>query len=298
MPRNSWDYSYELAKKYYEQYGNLKVPHSYVTPTGEKLGKWVQNQRQSYRRRNMENTRLTVLTDDQVAKLEKIGMMWNAYEASWEEYYELAKNYYEQYGNLKIPFSYMSNDKPLGVWLSTQRCRKDNEKSDFPLSDNQKKKLNEIGMIWNIYETSFDKYYQLAKKYYEQFDNLDIPRSYVTKTGEKLGKWIANQRLSYKNRSLPKEKISNTQTILTDERVSKLEEIGMIWNKKEYDFMHHKITASRKIELEKRLYKFISNYLKNNSNAIKNYSDIENINHLFSNYISNNKEVKVIQKTR
>ena len=63
--------------------------------------------------------------------------------------------------------------------------------------------------------------------------------------------------------------------------------------------MHHKITARRKIELEKRFYQFMSIYLKNNSNMIKNNSEIREMNQLFSQYISgNNKEVNVIQKTR
>ena len=53
--------------------------------------------------------------------------------------------------------------------------------------------------------------YNLAKKYYEQFNNLEIPRSYKTtngyeydKEGINLGTWLDNQKQRFN--SLSKEK--------------------------------------------------------------------------------------------
>ena len=51
--------------------------------------------------------------------------------------------------------------------------------------------------------------------------NLRIPKSYVTSTGLTLGSWIQTQRRVY----------SGTVTgNLTEEKVRKLNEIGMIWD--------------------------------------------------------------------
>lgn len=67
--------------------------------------------------------------------------------------------------------------------------------------------------------------YKLAKKYYEHYDNLKIPRSFKTVNGyevdEKgytLGAWINTQRFSYKKGTL------------FEDRIEKLEKIGMMWN--------------------------------------------------------------------
>lgn len=45
------------------------MPHKYKTPHNESLGFWINNQRQS---KNKEN-----LSEDQVARLEGIGLRWS-----------------------------------------------------------------------------------------------------------------------------------------------------------------------------------------------------------------------------
>lgn len=79
--------------------------------------------------------------------------------------------------------------------------------------------LDEIGMVWNIFDAKWEKAYALAAAYYEENGNLNIPRSYVTAAGERLGQWVASQQWAY-----PKGK-------LTEERIAKLDEIGMRWEK-------------------------------------------------------------------
>ena len=79
--------------------------------------------------------------------------------------------------------------------------------------------MDEIGMVWSIFDAKWEKAYALAVAYYEENGNLNIPRSYVTAVGERLGVWLANQQWSY-----PKGK-------LTEERIAKLDEIGMRWEK-------------------------------------------------------------------
>lgn len=61
--RNSWEESYEIAKAYYEENGDLLVPQSCS------LGIWIASQRKKY----FNNT----LTPDQISLLENIGMVWN-----------------------------------------------------------------------------------------------------------------------------------------------------------------------------------------------------------------------------
>ena len=78
----------------------------------------------------------------------------------------------------------------------------------------------------NAIEEQWKKMYELAKIYYNHYENLLIPNSFKTTNGydfdEKgiaLGEWITRQRQSYKG--------SNNSS-LTDDRRILLESIGMI----------------------------------------------------------------------
>ena len=232
----AWNKMYELAKKYYEYYGDLKIPQKFKTingyesdENGYNLGFWISNQRVKYKN--------DTLFEDKIKKLEKIGMTFkNINDDTWNKMYELAKKYYEHYGNLKIPqmfktvngFEKSEKGYNLGFWISNQRINHKNG----TLSEDKIKKLEKIGMMFeNVNDDTWNKMYELAKKYYEHYDNLKIPRSFKTTNGyevdEKgynLGAWINTQRFSYKKGTL------------FEDRIRKLEEIGMMWNiKKDTD---------------------------------------------------------------
>lgn len=72
-----WMKYYKVAVKYYNVYGNLKVPSTYeINIDGEiiKLGQWINSQRSSYRgqRSNISEERINLLNN--------IGMIWNIRE--------------------------------------------------------------------------------------------------------------------------------------------------------------------------------------------------------------------------
>ena len=227
---DAWNKMYELAKKYYEYYGDLKIPQKFKTingyesdENGYNLGFWISNQRVKYKN--------DTLFEDKIKKLEKIGMTFkNINDDTWNKMYELAKKYYEHYGNLKIPRSFKTlngydvDEKGcnLGLWIGTQKA---NYKKGSLLED-KIKKLEKIGMIFeNVNDDTWNMMYELAKKYYEHYGNLIIPRSFKTvdgyevdEKGYKLGVWISTQRFSYKKGTL------------FEDRIKKLEEIGMMWN--------------------------------------------------------------------
>ena len=153
----------------------------------------------------------------------------NKNDIKWMNYYEMAKQYYEEKGNLQIPLLYEVNGYKLGKWIQTQRSRQRGKGNLLPLSELQLKLLNDIKMIWEINNVNPDTdyindewmtYYNLAKQYYEQNGNLLIPISYEV-DGYKLGRWLSNQRRIYKRQSgyaeLPKKKYNL------------LNEIDMVW---------------------------------------------------------------------
>ena len=125
---------------------------------------------------------------------------------TWNDYYELARKYYETHGDLEITREFQTNDGVnydlngkinLGRWITNQRqrCLPESERG---------KLLSQIGMRFENKNStlSWEEMYEYAKKYYEAYGDLEIPQKFKTNDGAtydpngkiNLGKWIANQR--------------------------------------------------------------------------------------------------------
>lgn len=242
---NDWPLKYKEAVKFYEKNGHLRVPNTY-TQNGINLGRWIQIQRQLYKKNKV--------TYDRVVLLNKIGMVWNLdrslkYNLKWALVYKEVLKYYEENGNIEIPIDYfvIINDEEvyLNNWIAVQRSMFLQGK----LSLDKKEMLDKVGMVWKIRNRySWDKMFSLALDYYSLNGNLFIPKNYqVIVNGEtvNLGTWITNQRRNYK------------AGVLAPLRISKLEEIGMVWE-------DVKVASNNKRWLI--MYKEALRYLEENGN--------------------------------
>lgn len=209
---SSWQEVLEELKSYRNTYGNLDIKAKYVSPTGFRLGSWINNMRFKVKNYGLEQA----LTDEQRKALEELGMIWDHNKQKWEEYYSAAKSYYKEHGNLEVPAKYITADGiPLGRWLSNQA----NSRS---MTDEQLQRLQSIGyMSESKTAIQWNRKFELAKTYYEKNGNLDVPVSYST-DGVKLGRWISNIRCKRKN---PKA----SGMVLDTERIARLDSIGMNW---------------------------------------------------------------------
>ncbi len=267
---NNWMTKYNLAKKYYEHYGNLNIPQNFKTLNGFEedseglnLGSWLNKLRQLYKNNK--------LTKEQIKLLEDIGIKFNPYDELWFKNYKLAKSYYEHYGHLNIPQDFKTlngyeedeNGVNLGSWIFYQRqVYKGN--AHGKLTEEQIKLLEDIKMIFNIRDNEWFKNYNLVKKYYEYHHNLDIPRYFKTVNGyEKndegvdIGSWLNTQKEAYKGRG---------RANLTSKRISLLEQLNIKWFKNETDekLQNEIITKDnivrKKRELLSRAYTLLDNY--------------------------------------
>lgn len=242
---NDWPLKYKEAVKFYEKNGHLRVPNTY-TQNGINLGRWIQIQRQLYKKNK--------ITYDRVVLLNKIGMVWNLdrslkYNLKWALVYKEVLKYYEENGNIEIPIDYfvIINDEEvyLNNWIAVQRTMFLQGK----LSLDKKEMLDKVGMVWKIRNRySWDKMFSLALDYYSLNGNLFIPKNYqVIVNGEtvNLGTWVTNQRRNYK------------AGVLAPLRISKLEEIGMVWE-------DVKVASNNKRWLI--MYKEALRYLEENGN--------------------------------
>ena len=140
-----------------------------------------------------------IIYKQQIQRLDDIGMVWgNRNEIAWQRGLESAQKYHETHGNLMVPGKYIDPEGyPLGQWIIKTRQQRLNDR----LKEERITQLDEIGMVWSVFDVKWEKAYALAVAYYEQNGNLNMPRSYVTATGEKLGCWVANQQWAYQRKS-------------------------------------------------------------------------------------------------
>ena len=274
---NKWMNKYKLAKAYYEHYGNLKIPKNFKTKNGVdydeegvKLRNWLQNQ--FYGIMEINNMKIT---PEHIKLLEEIGIDCNniGRENKWMKKYNLAKIYYEYYGDLDIPIMFRTLDGinydedgiKLGVWLSTQKQRI-KEKSNLKVTQEHIKLLEEIGLDYNNIDKQ-DKWinkYILAKAYYEHYGNLKIKQRFKTKNGidydeegVKLGFWINSQREGIKGQNALN---------LTPKQIKLLDNIGMIWftdiidNKLQDEKITDKNIKAKQIEMRNRFYSVLNSF--------------------------------------
>lgn len=146
-----WLRNYELAKMYYEHHGNLNIPQKFTTKNGftydedgVHIGYWLGNQKNQFSNLPKEKQHL----------LKKIGLV-NTRNEQWLRNYELAKIYYEYYGDVHMlskfktsdGITYDKNGVQLGRWLSYQikTCDPDSEHGRL---------LSELGVTFNVKKTN------------------------------------------------------------------------------------------------------------------------------------------------
>ena len=201
-----WNTMYSYARDHYVANGNLNVPKRYKTPQGYNLGNWL-----SVQRRVREGKQYGILTDERIAMLDSIGMVWeSARDLSFEYGFSEAKKYFEQHGNLNVISTYKTESGfALGSWLTYMNTHR------YSLSEERIERLNSIGMIWNKNADRWLANYRNAEEYFKEHGNLDVPVNYKTRDGLNLYQWLKDQRLR--------------RGRLSDEQQKMLEDIGFNW---------------------------------------------------------------------
>jgi len=135
---------------------------------------------------------------------------------TWDDYYELALNYYEKNGNIDVPQRYRTLNgfeeyeygARLGMWIGIQRTNYNN------LSEERKQLLSKLGFTLDVRNKNWLEMYKLAKNYFNHYGHSNIPLKFKTKDGIKededgyhLGAWLSKQRLYYNNLSSERKQL-------------------------------------------------------------------------------------------
>lgn len=219
---DSWEVRYALAKQYYEKHGDLNIPSQYIAD-GVWLSKWVSEQGQIY----AGNRGGKRLTQEQIKRLEAIGMIWGnrkhlIWSKAWDNKFKGVQVFYQEFGHLTIPSDYDNGTgKYLANWIARQRALKANGK----LPQKQIELLESIGMVW-VGDDPWENGFRHAQEYYNANGDLLVNSNYVCPDGYTLGNWIANQRANAKTTDKYKK--------LEEHQIKQLETIGMVWDVNEF----------------------------------------------------------------
>ena len=272
-----WNKKYELAKVYFEHYGNLEAPVRFKTKNGYeydengiRLGVWICTQKQAYKGQGKNK-----ITEEQIELLKQIGMRFDVdkREEEWQRKYKLAKAYYDHHHNLEVPqffktvngYDYDENGIALGNWINKHR-QAYNGQGKNKITEEQIELLRQIGMRFETKnkEEEWNKKYELAKAYFEHYGNLEIPQRFKTvngydydENGITLGIWICTQRKAYQGQDKCK---------ITEEQIELLNQIGIKWFSEDIDInlqkekINGKNINRKKIELYNRFIDYVSKY--------------------------------------
>ena len=203
-----WNLAFNKIKAYYDTFNSLDIPPEYNNGEGKKLTHWLKEQRNIYYSRNRSKKDL-----EKIIKLESIGLICHHKDELWDNMYLTALIYYKEHKNLLVPINYETKDnKKLGIWVRNQR------KAYFEgiLSSNRINLLEQIDMVWDVYETRWNLMYKEAINYYKKYHTLNLSKDFKSPetTRQELQIWLSNQKRYYnKNKILSKSQREKLEKI-------------------------------------------------------------------------------------
>eukprot|EP00592_Proboscia_alata_P029709 CAMPEP_0194445900 /NCGR_PEP_ID=MMETSP0176-20130528/128123_1 /TAXON_ID=216777 /ORGANISM="Proboscia alata, Strain PI-D3" /LENGTH=806 /DNA_ID=CAMNT_0039272525 /DNA_START=73 /DNA_END=2493 /DNA_ORIENTATION=- len=222
----NWSKHFNDLKAYCAKYGNCLVPRRY--PQNEKLGRWVDSQRQLYKKKHSGKGSAS-LSESRIKKFESIGFVWSVaktWDKEWQAMFTELEKYAETNGNCLVPTIFPTNPK-LGHWVNRMRkyYRQRNEGKQSTLKDNQITQLESVeGWRWTVKDyVSWDNMYDELVRFYSLHGNCSVPNKYPN--NPKLANWIRHQRKFRKMQEDDKEGGSS----LTSSRITRLDALGFTW---------------------------------------------------------------------
>lgn len=215
-----WEHMFVCAAAFYREHGHLNVPKHYKTPEGYSLGAWLQTQRRVH-----SGSVPGTLTEEQVRRLDGIGMVWDVQQQRWEKYFAALKAYKGAYGDVDIKKDYVDPQGiALGNWVYNLRGYRASGLRLSYLTEERIRQLDELGFIWSKVDSQWEMNFQAAQDYYRKHGDLEVPAAYISPDGLKLGVWIQSVRYNRKKPGKGKP--------LTERQIATLDAIGMNWTGK------------------------------------------------------------------
>ena len=161
------------------------------------LGKWVEKQRERYKKE--------LISKDRVDLLNSIQFVWDQNGMQWNNMYQRLLTYKSKHTSTSISRCHQE-DPQLGVWVHTQRSKKKQ------LSIERLNLLKSTGFAWKIQDrVPWIETYQKLVAYKQCYQNTLVPQRYTE--DPHLGHWVSRQRKSNNMGNLSKRKMELLNSI-------------------------------------------------------------------------------------
>ena len=130
-------------------------------------------------------------------------------EIVWIKNFERAVKYYEEYGNIDIPYGYEIDGVNMGSWIQEQRKAKRLGR----LPDERKELLEGLSISWTPKDEHWDSRYCEYKEYLEHNGK---PPSIRSNDGRSLAYWYCDQLQLYRDDRLDMRKMRLLESIGAD----------------------------------------------------------------------------------
>jgi hypothetical protein len=196
----------EALRAYVAENNNADIQRKYVTADGYRLGSFVHNLRTAYKAKT--------LLPERVRQLDVLGMVWDLPDAAFERGFEALRAYVVERGHADVFWQHITAaGYRLGPFVSEQR----KAYKAGRLTPERVRRLEELGVVWDLYDTAFERGLDALVAYVAENGSADVPRRYTTADAFRLGVWLSSKRTAYKAGRL------------SPERVRQLEELGVRW---------------------------------------------------------------------
>ena len=178
---DQWEKGFAGIKEYADQTGHCRVPISYKTDDGYKLGTWVSTQR----------LKIDSIPDERVHRLVSLpGWSWDPHSERWEEGFSHLTAFVASEGHSQVYARFKAqNGYQLGNWVSTQRLAKEK------LSIERQSRLEMLqGWSWDPITDLWNKRFLQLCDLASQRQSSIIPSSLQLSDGTSIGTWVSLQR--------------------------------------------------------------------------------------------------------
>lgn len=192
-----WERKFHELQKFHRQKGHclVNVKHR---ENGLRLGSWVAWLRGAKDR----------LTKEQIYRLDKLAFSWNPRGELWDPSYAALLKFYNREGSCRVPLKHEEDRLKLGVWICSQRSKKDR------LTTDQIKRLDALDFSWDPHKELWEQNFAALKKFYTRVGNCSVPRSHI-EDGMNLGGWLKKQR--------------QKKSKLAQYKIKRLDALGFVW---------------------------------------------------------------------
>jgi len=250
--KNWFNIFYEKLVEYKKEHGSF-----YAVTQDKEIGYTVGTVRQAYK-----GNRKQVLTPEMIEKLEEIGFPWDAgygklvkktaervkirnkRQFDFDTFYKELMAYKMIFGDVEVPYYYKTKilnkngieiEYSLGVRVAGIRRSKKflddgKEVKAYKFSEEQYKKLDDIGFVWEPKKRDvFITFYNELKMFKEKFGHVKVPSLYFNEeTRYSLGAIAGAVRRT--KRLLDAGQIAEIY-VFSDEQYKMLEDLGIRWDK-------------------------------------------------------------------